>query len=367
MITITGKFYDNHSLAIVNREIALGLNRKIPVQIKPLDRPDPKYKLDKNVVKELLEIETDYASDVEIRHSYPVIWDWPKDDNTKIIYLQPWEFSSIPSEWQYKFDTFADAIVTPSKWTAEVYKKSGINPSKIFVAPNGYDPNIFYNKDVRDTNIKTFLFVGCNQFRKGIDILLKAWISGTKHEDSAQLIIKDSPQIYGNTSLQQDIININYKTKCAPIHYIDSILSDAEMSGLYNKATYIVHPYRGEGFGMHLLEASKCGAIPIVTSGGPSDEFLDSSIRISTGKRIVNMYEIFALKAEDSMSNMGQHRWVLEPDIQHLTTIIRSAIDNKITPTSYAIENSYEWYNIIDSYIQAIEFCKNKQRPERVR
>ena len=49
-VEIIGKFYDNHSLAIINREIAIRLSDKekypdIDLAITPMDQYDSQYKV----------------------------------------------------------------------------------------------------------------------------------------------------------------------------------------------------------------------------------------------------------------------------------------------------------------------------------
>ena len=57
-IEIIGKFYDNHSLSIINRNLAIGLNEKHDILITPLDAVDP----DAGVKKEHLEILDELSS-----------------------------------------------------------------------------------------------------------------------------------------------------------------------------------------------------------------------------------------------------------------------------------------------------------------
>ena len=76
-IRIVGKFFDNHSLAIVNRNLAMGFhNIGHEVSIIALDRPDQKYKVNQDTVNFLVEkIESELHNvDVEIRHTYPPMW-----------------------------------------------------------------------------------------------------------------------------------------------------------------------------------------------------------------------------------------------------------------------------------------------------
>ena len=150
-IEIFGKFYDNHSLAIINRNILIQLsqNKNFKVAITPTDGYNPDYKVDKEIIRLLKKhqaVQFD-APDIQLRHSYPPMWRWPASEKTKIIYIQPWEWSRFPMEWQYKFETFTDALIVPSQWEANVILNGGINPNKIFVVPNGYDPMIFNNQE----------------------------------------------------------------------------------------------------------------------------------------------------------------------------------------------------------------------------
>ena len=75
-IEFIGKFYDNHSLSIVNRNIVLGLHKKgIKVKILALDSYNPQHKINKQQVKVLKELESvDIpVADVQVRHSYTTV------------------------------------------------------------------------------------------------------------------------------------------------------------------------------------------------------------------------------------------------------------------------------------------------------
>lgn len=354
-IEFIGKFFDNHSLSIVNRNLALRLKDRVNLSIIPLDAPSSEYKVEGNQIQILQSLtkELPETPDVQLRHSYPPIWKWPEHENTKVVYIQPWEFMAIPSEWQYKFDTFADAVVTPSTWTAEVYKNSGINPNRIFVVPNGYDESIFKpaNNILYDT-IKV-VYVGCHQYRKGIDVLLSVWSQATKKDMPISLTIKDTPQVYGKSELLEDIIKLQYKTGCAEIIYDDSIKSEAEMAKLYQDHHIIIHPYRGEGFGMHIQEAMACGCVPIVTAGGSTEDFV-VDYKIKSTKKIVNLYDIFALKPEDSASNMGMHKWVLEPDPYNLAELLQETV-NSVKNVSVDTSKLTTWNEVSNHYFNVLD------------
>ncbi len=367
-IEFIGKFFDNHSLSIVNRNLALRLKDKVNLSIIPLDVPSSEFKVNSDQISMLqpLTKELTETPDIQLRHSYPPIWKWPEHEKTKVVYIQPWEFMAIPSEWQYKFDTFADAVITPSNWTAEVYKNSGVNPSRIFVVPNGYDESIFKPANNRQDNTVKVVYVGCHQYRKGIDTLLAVWSRATKKGMPISLTIKDTPQVYGESELLKDIITLQYKTGCAEIIYDDSIKSELEMAKLYQDHHIIIHPYRGEGFGMHIQEAMACGCIPIVTDGGPTDEFVSES-KIKSSKKIVNLYDIFALKPEDSASNMGMHKWVLEPDPYNLAQLLQETV-TKIKTISVDKTKLTTWETASNQYFMALDkVIKIKEKANRLK
>lgn len=302
LIELVGKFYDNHSLSIVNRNILKELRKFYQVRAIPTDSPNGNFK---DIIREVEGI-----ADIQIRHTYPPSWEWPEHSKTKVVYIQPWEYEFMPSEWQYKFDTFADAVIVPSTWNAKVYKKAGLNPSKVFTVANGYNPDVFKitNTKYRDS----VLFVGNSQPRKGLDLVLQVW---PQIKTSLKLVIKDSPQIYGQNSILDDILKLQYKTKCSKIEYIDSDLTEQEMANLYNNTKIILHPHRGEGFGMHIQEAMACGAIPLVTGNSATDDFV-VNYRINSELIPADMAQMFAVKPSDSLSGMGNHRFINNPNIQ---------------------------------------------------
>lgn len=360
LINIVGKFYDNHSLSIVNRNLALELiKNNIDVKITPIDSIENST-IDTGTLTTLMSLNKQLGPiDIEVRHTYPPIWRWPDHEKTKVVYIQPWEYESMPSEWQYKFDTFADAVIIPSLWNKQVYENAGINPKKLFVVPNGYNEKVFYNKNIRTNNKIKFVYVGCNQYRKGLDFLLHIWSSVTTIYDNLELIIKDNPNVYGQTDLLSEIIKLQYNKKCATISYIDKDLTEDEMSDLYNNGHVIIHPYRGEGFGMHIQEAMACGCIPIVTEGGPTDEFV-SDFKIQSSKSVVNMYNIFGMKPEDSLSNMGQHRTILEPNGQSLFNILKHVTEN-INKIQVDTSRLKTWEVIGKEYVEVFNTINSKE------
>jgi glycosyltransferase involved in cell wall biosynthesis len=384
-IEFLGKFYDNHSLSIVNRNIALGLAKAgISIKLLSLDQYDPKYKVNKEIVKQLKQLElTEFTSsvDIQLRHSYPPIWRWPEDDNTKIVFIQPWEFSKAPFEWQYKFETFADALIVPSTYIADVFENGGINPSDLFVIANGYNEEIFNTAasaiDVSglgiDANKFNFVYVGNAQWRKGLDIVLNTWPKVFKKYDNARLIIKDNPDIYGRNNTLNDIIKLQYKTDCAKITYIDSVLSDEEMAAIFKASKVLIHPYRAEGFAMHVQEAVACGCLPIVSANGPTKDFLHDTVGITipTNRQPININDpkIFAFKPGDAASLMSTHTFINEPSALHFEKALSYAYfthNKQALFSSLAEANLNSWTSVVNKYVTILSDISKKQKTRRV-
>jgi glycosyltransferase involved in cell wall biosynthesis len=385
IVEIVGKFYDNHSLAIVNRNIVLNLldREDLEVVITPLDSYDPVHNLTKDDVKKLKQLESKEVDhvDVQVRHGYPPVWKWPTSEKTKIVYIQPWEYTKAPFEWQYKFETFADALIVPSNFCAEVFKAGGINPDNCFVVPNGFDKNVFNkegNKSKKygiDSDRVNFVYVGNSQWRKGLDILLNAWSKAFKKYDKATLIIKDNPAVYGRNNVLSEIIKMEYRTGCAEVIYIDDALSNEEMADIYRSSKFVVHPYRAEGFGMHIQEAMACGAFPLVSDKGPTDEFVpdNAGIKFQTKQIAINIsdHNVFAMKPGDAMTQMSTHTFANEPIAQSVFDVLRyvyhSHDKNKFVEAMNSVELPNDWTTVSDAYAEVFKNVATRSKVNRYR
>ena len=382
-VEILGKFFDNHSLSIINRHIALKLSKSknINLCITPLDSINPDFNIEIQTIKKLEKIALNDIDkiDVQLRHSYPPIWNWPENKETKVIYIQPWEFAKVPFEWQYKFETFADAICVPSEYERQVFITGGIDPDKIFTIPNGYDPNVFNNEpaepiDGIDPKKYNFIFVGNGQWRKGADILLNAWKDAFAKYDNCAIIIKDNPSVYGINNLLNEIVKMQYKTGCAEIIYMDDNMSEQQMANMYKNCKFIVHPYRAEGFGMHIQEAVACGCFPILPATGPHTEFIPENvgIRTPTTKNMINIDspELFALKPGDATTLMSTHTFAEEPSREGLQAQLQNIYHHhekdRLINEIKDVELENTWDKVASQYEEIILNVGERIQPQRI-
>jgi glycosyltransferase involved in cell wall biosynthesis len=386
-IEFVGKFYDNQSLTIINRNLAILLDEVegIDVCLTPLDEYNPSAAVDKKIVKKLKDLankEYDEAPDIQLRHAYPPIWQWPPSADTKVVFIQPWEYPKLPFEWQHKWETFADHVIVPSNYIRDIAVRGGLNPDSISVIPNGYDPEQFNSTKEAvapfgiDPDKFNFVYVGNSQWRKGLDLLINAWHKCFKSYDNARLIIKDNVHVYGKNSVLNEIVKMQYKTECAPVIYIDDNLSEDVMADIFRSSKVLVHPYRAEGFGMHIQEAVACGCVPILPDKGPHTDFIpdDVGLRIPTQPKPIDITssEVFAQKPGDAFTMMSSHTFINEPSGQHLEKALQWMYHSHDKKSHFERVNSLElpntWESVAKQYVEVLlNVGKNESRPTRHR
>jgi glycosyltransferase involved in cell wall biosynthesis len=121
-----------------------------------------------------------------------------------------------------------------------------------------------------------FLFVGGAIRRKGVDVLLEAFKTAfdTGEDVSLLLAVSGSGGAYAHNSLARQIQLAANDSRCPHVQMITDAIDDATLASLYRGCDALVLPYRGEGFGMPLLEAMVCGKPVITTARGPAQDLV---------------------------------------------------------------------------------------------
>ena len=339
-----GTQFVHHSLALINREQCSNI-----IDAEVADLTIVPYEPEKFNPKGSDKYEKLYWHDIRVKpenkpkEKLPYVWirhQWPPKNEVpkgaKWIINQPWEFSMLTRDLKEAFEA-ADEVWTPSTWCRNVYIDSGINPDKIQVIPNGIDPELFtpYGKKLPlKTNKKVkFLFVGGTIYRKGIDVLLDAFVSTFTKHDEVCLVIKDmgGDSFYKGQTAKEYIHKLQLINDTPDIEYIDEMMDEKDIAALYRACDVFVSPYRGEGFSLPTLEAMACGLPVIVTKGGATDDFVDESVG----------WQIKATK-KPLDKTMGDRVFVdqaylLEPDKDDLSNILKAAFESSTSLISVGL------------------------------
>src|SRR5262249_8574156 len=118
------------------------------------------------------------------------------------------------------------------------------------------------------------LFVGGTIARKGPDVLLEGYRRAFAGRDDVTLVVKDvgAATFYKHVSAAGELLEA-HGDALPQVVSLTEALDRAGLAALSRSCDALVHPYRGEGFGMPVLEAMACGLPVVVTGGGPTDEF----------------------------------------------------------------------------------------------
>lgn len=274
-----GSFFIEHSLAKVNREVVKRLIKEggWDIGVIPYEA-DPAFTITGDIIPiKDAAMHGFREADVTIRHQWPP--KFTKPGIGRWILFQPWEYGAIPKDWHFPMKEQIDEVWVYSKSNKDAYVRCGIPEEKVRVIPLGVDEAVFNYKaapiPLKTSKTFSFLFVGGTIFRKGIDILLKAYTEEFTAKDDVCLVIKDFgvDTFYKGATMGEWIKEYQKDIGKPEILYLDSVLPDIDLAGLYKACSCLVHPYRGEGFGLPIIEAMACGTPAIVPSMGPSRDY----------------------------------------------------------------------------------------------
>lgn len=217
------------------------------------------------------------TADVRVTMSYR--WHTEPPAEGRWVIYQPWDYTSMPCKWLNTFETYADEVWVPSNFVWRCYADSGLSPHKLHVIPHGVTPEIF-NPHTAPAPLQTdksfkFLFLGGTLWRKGIDVLLDAYTRSFRRADDVCLVIKDlaAESYYRDHNASERIRQLQLDPSAPEILYLTEDVTDRQVAGIYAACDCLVHPFRGEGFALPVLEAMACALPVIITRGGPCDDY----------------------------------------------------------------------------------------------
>lgn len=284
-VELQGDIFANHSFANINEwlvaefasepDVAISMRTRYQGQIS--NRSERCARVAPFIDRQLAG-----GPQVTIRHAYPP--DWSPVEQGKWVHIQPWEFGHLPVDWIAPLRDRVDEIWAPSNYVRDVFIKSGVPGDKIHVIPWGVDDRYFHGdappRFLNTTKSFKFLYVGGTIARKGFDQLLEAYLREFTAEDDVCLVVKDvgHATVYRYGNFREQIFAAQHDPIAPEILYIDDDYTPGQLASLYAACDCLVAPYRGEGFGLPIIEAMACGTAVIVPEGGPTDDFVDDAV-----------------------------------------------------------------------------------------
>ena len=234
----------------------------------------------------------------------------------------------MPRDWFDALRDDCDDVWSPSSYNRLSYQEAGFPPGRLTVIPHGVDARVFRPEGEKHDEAAgrfRFLFVGGTIFRKGIDVLIEAYVRAFQGRRDVVLTIKDvnSANVYRGQNCGDQIRALRANPDVPPIEYVDDTLDDEGLARILRSADCLVHPYRGEAFALPVLEAMACGLPVIVTAGGATDDFVDETV----GWRIPSLRR--ALASTEVPFPTITPPTLLEPDLAAFVELLRNAVENR--------------------------------------
>ncbi|MFH1567317.1 MAG: glycosyltransferase [Gemmatimonadota bacterium] len=355
-----GSFFLHSSLAYVNRELVLALlaTGRCELGLVPYEADQFGVEADPErfgALAQRLGQPLSEGVDFHLRHRWPPDFSLPP--NGRFVLMQPWEFGRLPRAWVDPIQQNVDQVWAYTRYVRNCYVDSGIDPERVAVVPLGVDPARF-RPGLPPLELATekgfrFLFVGGTLYRKGIDLLLEAYRLAFGPEDDVCLVIKDMGvhTFYRNQTAGDRIRRLQADPECGEILYLTEDLPGEAMPRLYASAHSLVHPYRGEGFGLPVAEAMACGLPVVVTEGGACDDFCPAELayRVPAKRRAIRFQEETAGQA-----------WQLEPEVGALADRLREVFERRSEAAergaraSAHIHHHFSWARAAERALEAL-------------
>jgi glycosyltransferase involved in cell wall biosynthesis len=253
--------------------------------------------------------------DVYIFHGHP--YDYRSSPGRFNIFVLNYEYFRIKKEDEIlinRLNNYFDLVLVSTHFVMDALSRNGLSvPIKLL--PWGVDRTEF-NPSVKPRRTSgskrfNFLYTGAFYPRKGIDVLIRAYLDEFSHDDDVSLIIKEAMRVKHMERWVEKVMKAYYRLKSRNPRIIHVNSEDKSIAGYYTAADVGVFPFRGEGFGLPILECIASGRRVIVTEGtGPMD--------------FCNSNNASFIKAEEMESRDHLH---LEPDVGHLRLLMREAFE----------------------------------------
>jgi glycosyltransferase involved in cell wall biosynthesis len=292
----------HHSLANVNRELTRRLSTCDGIELVP---------------------DAGVGADVYVRHRWPP--DFERPQARRFVLVQPWEYGRVPDSWVQAIAETVDELWVHSRFVRDAYARSGVDTAGIQLIPLGVDTGVFHPGaepfPISTEKTFRFLFVGGTIERKGFDLLMRAYAEEFTSDDDVSLVVKDFFYGAGGRELVRDL---RRDPGSPEVRYGYGTMEPRRLGGLFTACDCYVHPYRGEGFGLPIVEAMACGLPVIATGRGPTlDYCADGTAYLLPAEEVPCPYEW-----PPGLTTAQPTTW-FEPDLGELKLLMRHAFDHR--------------------------------------
>jgi len=240
-----------------------------------------------------------YKEEYDIVHMHVLWWGslfvapWAKRNNIPALYESILLGSDTPGgiikerfgRVKIYFLRFYKAILAISDFLAEDYRKFGFSSEQVFTLTNCVDTKLFFPPASTQKKIQLrqemdfpidatiLVFVGSVVERKGVDLLVQAFIKASVHYPDLYLLVVGPNNKYENPSLSEVFVNklysqIQQNGLKQRVLFTGLVQNPQRLAKIYRASDIFVFPSRNEGLGNVILEAMASG-LPVIVSKLP--------------------------------------------------------------------------------------------------
>ena len=337
-----GPAYSAGGYGNVSRNYLLGL-KEVGFPVKFINYgPDDRALLEPEVVYHLDELSKTEPGQypVVIIHYIPSLYPLVKYNNIPYrIGMTIFETDRIPPEWVEPCNSM-DEIWVPSEFNVETFSRAGVERSKLRIIPYSVDTDFF--KPVEDRfPLKgdkgfVFLYVCMFGWRKGVDLLLRAYLEEFSRDEDVMLVLKLSymDNKTGKTiPADKDFVlslvsqNIDISSKSLPeFEVLGEPLTQKQLRALYNSCDLYISTDRANGWGMPCMEVMAMGKPAATIDWSGSTQFMKehNSLLIKPTGNLIDVDP--RLSGEHSI--YSGHKWA-EVKVDEVRRVMRFAYENR--------------------------------------
>jgi glycosyltransferase involved in cell wall biosynthesis len=174
------------------------------------------------------------------------------------------------------------AILAISDYLAEDYSRFGFSRERVFTLMNSVDTVTFAPAETKDAKMAlrrrlnlpldatVLVFVGSVIWRKGADVLVRAFSQAATKYANLHLLIVGPKAKAENPSLDEDLVNdlrrfLGENNLSERVSFTGMVRGRQDLADIYRASDIFVFPSRNEGLGNVVLEAMSSGLPVIVT------------------------------------------------------------------------------------------------------
>lgn len=190
-------------------------------------------------------------------------------------------YKAIRNRDPYYINTWidCDAIIRVSRKDIPLISSCGVDPSKIYFIPNGYDPKKYYSIDKKKArsslnlpdNSKLILSIGRLNEEKGQRHLISAINDVISVRDDVICYIGGTGQLRNALKHQISALNLHKHVKLV------GFIPNEQLIHWMNSCDLFVLPSISESFGIVQVEALACGKPVVATLNGGSEIIITSN------------------------------------------------------------------------------------------